>query len=93
MPYVVTFPIDKTISQREAIRIVLHDLLFQSYNLQKIPVNPVHYSLPPSAEVKNVWSYTSIPQYAFMVWCSVKAQGQLYLLPLPTQCITHAQNA
>jgi hypothetical protein len=22
-----------------------------------------------------------LPQYAFMVWCSVKAQGQLYLLP------------
>jgi len=29
--------------------------------------------------VKNVWSYTSIPQYAFMAWCSVEAQGQLYL--------------
>jgi hypothetical protein len=23
--------------------------------------------------------YTSTPQYAFMAWCSVKAQGQLYL--------------
>jgi len=23
-----------------------------------------------------------VPQYAFMVWCWVKAQGQLYLLPL-----------
>jgi len=22
----------------------------------------------------------SLPQYAFVVWCSVKAQGQLYLL-------------
>jgi hypothetical protein len=22
----------------------------------------------------------SLPQYAFMEWCSVKAQGQLYLL-------------
>jgi hypothetical protein len=29
--------------------------------------------------LKNAWSYTSTPQYAFMVWCSVKAQGQLYL--------------
>jgi hypothetical protein len=27
---------------------------------------------------KNEWSYTSISQYAFMAWCSVKAQG-LYL--------------
>jgi hypothetical protein len=22
-----------------------------------------------------------LPQYVFMAWCSVKAQGQLYLLP------------
>jgi hypothetical protein len=26
---------------------------------------------------KNKWSYTSTPQYAFMAWCSVKAQGIL----------------
>jgi len=31
---------------------------------------------------KNALIYTSTPQYAFMAWCSVKAQGQLYLLPL-----------
>jgi hypothetical protein len=24
-----------------------------------------------------------LPQYAFMAWCSVKAQGQLYLYLLP----------
>jgi hypothetical protein len=34
------------------------------------------------ARSKNERSYTSTPQYAFMEWCSVKAQGQLYLLPL-----------
>jgi hypothetical protein len=28
-------------------------------------------------EVKNAWNYISTPQYAFMAWCSVKAQGQL----------------
>jgi hypothetical protein len=28
---------------------------------------------------KNKWSYTSTPQYASMAWCSVKAQGKLYL--------------
>jgi hypothetical protein len=28
---------------------------------------------------KNEWNYTSTPQYAFMAWCLVKAQGQLYL--------------
>jgi hypothetical protein len=40
------------------------------------------HSPPSSAGVKNMWSYTSTPLYAFMVWCSVKAQEQLYLLPL-----------
>jgi hypothetical protein len=38
------------------------------------------HSPPSIAEVKNAWSYTSTPQYAFMAWCSIKAQGQLYLL-------------
>jgi hypothetical protein len=38
------------------------------------------YHTPPSSgEVKNAWRYTSIPQYAFMAWCSVKEQGQVYL--------------
>jgi hypothetical protein len=32
---------------------------------------------------KYEWSCKSILQYAFMAWCSVKAQGQLYLYPLP----------
>jgi len=31
---------------------------------------------------KNAWSYTSTPQYVFMAWCLVKAQGRLYLLTL-----------
>jgi hypothetical protein len=30
------------------------------------------HSPPCSAEVKNAWSYTSTPQYVFMVWCLVK---------------------
>jgi hypothetical protein len=34
-------------------------------------------SPPSSDEVKNTWSYTSTPQYAFMALCSVKTQGQL----------------
>jgi hypothetical protein len=36
-------------------------------------------STPCSTEVKNPWSYTSTPQYSRMAWCSVKAEGQLYL--------------
>jgi hypothetical protein len=29
-------------------------------------------SLPPIAEVKNTWSYTSTPLYVFMPWCLIK---------------------
>jgi hypothetical protein len=37
------------------------------------------HSPSSSAEVKNEWIRTFTPQYAFMAWCSVKSQGQLYL--------------
>jgi hypothetical protein len=46
----------------------------------KQPVREADHSPPSSAEVKNAWSYTSTHQYNFMAWCSVKAQGQIYLL-------------
>jgi hypothetical protein len=36
-----------------------------------------HLHLVPRS--KNEWSYTSTPEYAFMAWCSIKSQGQLYL--------------
>jgi hypothetical protein len=39
------------------------------------------WPFPSSVEVKNACSYTSTPQYSFMAWCSVKAQGQLYFYP------------
>jgi len=45
----------------------------------KRPRREADQSPPSSAEVKSTWSYASAPQYAFMVWFSVKAQGQLYL--------------
>jgi hypothetical protein len=38
----------------------------------KRPDREAEYSPPSSAEVKNAWSYTSIPQYTCMAWCSVK---------------------
>jgi hypothetical protein len=45
----------------------------------KQPEREADQSPPSSVEVKNAWSYTSTPQYAFMAWCSVKkGQGQLY---------------
>jgi hypothetical protein len=35
-------------------------------------------SLPPSAEDKNVWSYTSIPLFVFMAWCLTKKGAHLH---------------
>jgi hypothetical protein len=35
------------------------------------------HSPPSSAEIKNAWIYTSIPQYAFMAWCLVKHRNNL----------------
>jgi hypothetical protein len=45
----------------------------------RLPGREANHSPPSNVEVKNAWSYTSIPQYAFMAWCSVKIQGHLYL--------------
>jgi hypothetical protein len=49
----------------------------------KRPGREADHSPPSSNEVKNASSYTSIPQYTFIAWCSVKAQGQIYLYILP----------
>jgi hypothetical protein len=38
----------------------------------KRPKSEADHSPPSSAEIKNAWSYTSIPQYVFMAWCLVK---------------------
>jgi hypothetical protein len=37
----------------------------------KRPKREADNSPPSSAEVKNAWSYTSIPPYVFMAWCLV----------------------
>jgi hypothetical protein len=44
----------------------------------KRPGREAYHSSPPSAKIKNAWSYTSTPQYAFMTWCSER-QEKLYL--------------
>jgi hypothetical protein len=36
-----------------------------------------HLHLVPRS--KNEWSYTYIPPYTFMAWCSFKAQEHLYV--------------
>jgi hypothetical protein len=49
----------------------------------KLPGRETDHSPPSSAQIKNGWSYTSPPQCASMVWCSVKkVQRQLYLTEL-----------
>jgi hypothetical protein len=41
----------------------------------KLPGREADHSPPSGAKVKNSWSYTSTPRYAFMARCSVKEQG------------------
>jgi hypothetical protein len=51
----------------------------------KRPGREADHSPASSAEVKNPWSYTSIPQYAFMAWFSVnKNTGTTLPLPYPS---------
>jgi hypothetical protein len=38
------------------------------------------HSLPSSAEVKNVWSYTPVPRYVFVAWCSVKNRHNVVVI-------------
>jgi hypothetical protein len=46
----------------------------------KRPGRQAEHSPPSTAEVKNVCGVIPpLPQYAFMEWCSVKAQGRLYI--------------
>jgi len=51
----------------------------------KWPGCETDHSPPSGAEVKNVWHYTSSPQYIFIVWCLVKHRDNftfnLYLYP------------
>jgi len=45
----------------------------------KQPGREADHSSLSSAEVKNVWSYTSTPQYVFTASCSVKHRDNLTL--------------
>jgi hypothetical protein len=58
----------------------------------KRPGREADHSPPSNTEVKNACSYTSTPQYVFMAWCLVKAQGQLYLYLLPLTSFTGVLN-
>jgi hypothetical protein len=49
----------------------------------KRPGREADHSPASSAEITDAWNYTFTPQYVFMAWCSVKAQGLIYFLLLP----------
>jgi hypothetical protein len=51
----------------------------------KRPGREADHSHPPSVEVKNAWSYTSTPRYAFMAWCLINHRGNFTFLPLLVQ--------
>jgi hypothetical protein len=56
--------------------------------------NKADHLPPSSAEVKNAWSCTSIPQYVFMAWCLVKHRDNFtfYLyLTVPIQNVMELQ--
>jgi hypothetical protein len=42
------------------------------------PGHKADHSLPSSAEVKNMWSYTSIPLYVFITWYLIKQAIHLH---------------
>jgi len=54
-------------------------LLFNGYRALflgvKRPGREADHSPLSGAKVKNSWSYTPIPQYASLVWCSVKKEN------------------
>jgi hypothetical protein len=55
----------------------------------KRPGRKADHSPASSADVKNAWSYTSIPQYVFMAWCLV-GTGTTLPLPLTNIMVTRA---
>jgi len=44
----------------------------------KRPGHEANHSPPANAEVKNAWSYTSIPPHVFTAWCLIKQEICLY---------------
>jgi hypothetical protein len=44
----------------------------------KQPGHEADHSPPSSAKVKNMWSYTSTPQYNLMAWCLIKQWMHLH---------------
>jgi len=47
-------------------------------NGYRVPGREADHSAPTNDEVKNAWSYTSIPPYVFMAWCLVKYRVRIH---------------
>jgi hypothetical protein len=52
----------------------------------KRPGHKTDHAPLSSNEVKNAWSYTSIPQYVFMEWCLVKHRDNLKISSFLLAC-------
>jgi hypothetical protein len=53
----------------------------------KRPGRKVDHPPPSTAQEKNMWHYTSTPQYVFMVWFLIKHRdNSTFTLTLPYQC-------
>jgi hypothetical protein len=52
----------------------MRDVLFIAFSYAQSIASIIFQS-----RAKNEWSYTSTPPYAFIAWCLVKAQEQLYV--------------
>jgi hypothetical protein len=53
----------------------------------KRPGREADHSPPSSAEVKNAWSYTPLPQYAFKARCSEHRDKSILTLPYQTPAL------
>jgi hypothetical protein len=54
--------------------------VMDSFLRGKVSRAKVDHSSPSSAEIKNAWSYTSIPSYVFLVWCLIKHRDKSFFL-------------
>jgi len=58
----------------------MHDLPGAISPSVKSSDHEVNYTPPPSTEIKNIWSYTSITQYVLNVWRLIRYGD---FIPLP----------
>jgi hypothetical protein len=57
----------------------------------KRPGREADHSLPSSAEVKKIWSYTSITPHVSMTWCLISSRNNFNFTFTDIKCmITHA---